>query len=412
MVRWVLGAVEPLSPDPLVVVSSPDSGSAVKAELSGGSGEIVIQPTPGGTAEAVRVTRTRLEAHEGDIVVLAGDVPLITTEILDGLLETHGEREAAATVLSFVPPDAGSYGRVLRDDRGYASRIVEARDASPEELEIDEVNSSIYVFRSSALWPALDHVRADNVQDELYLTDVVRLIVDAGEQAAVYQSPDAVATEGVNTQEELAAAAAVLRDRINARHMDAGVSLYDPVSTWIEPEVEIESDAMIYPFTVLRGRTVVRHGAEVGPHAVVADSEVGPGALVGPFCYLRPGTVLGEGAKAGTFVEMKNSNIGRRTKVPHLSYVGDADVGDGTNVAAGAITANYRAELGGKFRTKIGDNVHTGSHNVFVPPVEIGDDAWIAAGSTITEDVPPGALGIARSRQVNKEGYDSDKRSD
>ncbi len=411
MVRWVVAAIEPLGPKPLVVVSSPDSESAVSAAFPDASVEVVIQPAPGGTAEAVAVAKSSLESHDGDVLVLAGDVPLITTEILDGLLGTHRRQEAAATVLSFVPTDPGSYGRVLRDERGYARRIVEARDATAEELEVEEVNSSIYVFRSSSLWAALDQIRADNVQGELYLTDAVRLIVEAGEQVAVDQSSDPVATEGVNTQEQLAKAAAVLRDRINLRHMEAGVSFYDPASTWIEPEVVIESDATIHPFTVLRGRTVVRQDAEVGPHAVVADSEVGPGALVGPFCYLRPGTVLAEGAKAGTFVEMKNSSIGRGTKVPHLSYVGDADVGEGTNVAAGAITANYRAELGGKFRTKIGDNVHTGSHNVFVPPVEIGDHSWIAAGSTITEDVPPGALGIARSRQVNKEGYDSDKRN-
>jgi bifunctional UDP-N-acetylglucosamine pyrophosphorylase/glucosamine-1-phosphate N-acetyltransferase len=195
--------------------------------------------------------------------------------------------------------------------------------------------------------------------------------------------------------------------------MLAGVTILDPATTWIEEAVAIEPDAVIHPFTVLRGRTVVRARAEVGPHAVVVDAEIGPGATVGPFAYLRPGTVLGAEAKAGTFVELKNSGIGDRTKVPHLSYIGDAEIGEDTNIGAGAITANYRPELpeGGKHRTKIGRNVHTGSDNVFVAPVEIGDDAWIGAGSTITEDVPAGALAIARARQVNKEGRDG-KRDD
>jgi bifunctional UDP-N-acetylglucosamine pyrophosphorylase / glucosamine-1-phosphate N-acetyltransferase len=193
--------------------------------------------------------------------------------------------------------------------------------------------------------------------------------------------------------------------------MLAGVTIVDPSTTWIDPTCRLDPDATIHPFTVLRGKTTVARGAEVGPHAVVVDAEIGPGALVGPFCYLRPGTVLAAGAKAGTFVEMKNSRIGERTKVPHLSYIGDAEIGAGTNIGAGAITANYRPEVGSeKQRTKIGDNVHTASQNVFVAPVEIGDDAWTAAGSAITEDVPARALAIARARQVNKEDYADRKR--
>ena len=199
---------------------------------------------------------------------------------------------------------------------------------------------------------------------------------------------------------------AALRNRVNTAHMDAGVTIVDPASTWIDADVEIEPDAVIHPFTVLRGNSVVQGGAQVGPHAVMVDATVGSGALVGPFAYLRPGAQLADAAKVGTFVEVKNSRIGRGTKVPHLSYIGDAEIGEETNIGAGAITANYRAELGGtKERTTIGDNVHTGSHNVFVAPIEIGDGAWVAAGSTLTEDVPAGTLAIARSRQTNKEGY-------
>jgi bifunctional UDP-N-acetylglucosamine pyrophosphorylase/glucosamine-1-phosphate N-acetyltransferase len=268
------------------------------------------------------------------------------------------------------------------------------------------VNSSIYVFDAVALWSALERLAPDNVQGELYLTDAVRHLVADGLRASVQIAPDAVEAEGVNTRVELAAAGSVLRERIAVMHMLAGVTIVDPASTWIEPSVEIEPDATIQPFTILRGRSVVGAGAVVGPHAVVVDSAIGAGALVGPFCYLRPGTVLDEEAKAGTFVEVKNSRLGKRTKVPHQSYIGDADIGDGTNIAAGNVTVNYPHQQGRpKGRTTIGKNVRTGVHNSFVAPVTIGDEAWVAAGSTITEDVPARALAIARARQVVKEEY-------
>jgi bifunctional UDP-N-acetylglucosamine pyrophosphorylase / glucosamine-1-phosphate N-acetyltransferase len=230
----------------------------------------------------------------------------------------------------------------------------------------------------------------------------------------VYRAADPIVGLGVNNRVELAEAGAELRRRVVREHMLAGVTVVDPATTWIESDVAIEAEAVIHPFTVLAGKTVVRERAEVGPHAVVRDAEIGRGATVGPFCYLRPGTVLAAEAKAGAFVEVKNSRIGAGTKVPHLSYIGDAEIGENTNIAAGAITANHRPELGaeGKQRTVIGRNVHTGSDNVFVAPVAIGDDAWIAAGSTITEDVPAGALAVARARQVNREGYAGGKRND
>jgi bifunctional UDP-N-acetylglucosamine pyrophosphorylase/glucosamine-1-phosphate N-acetyltransferase len=281
---------------------------------------------------------------------------------------------------------------------------VEAGDATPEQLEVREVNSSIYVFRAERLWAVLDRLEPHNVQGELYLTDSVGLLVADGGRVAVHKGGDAVETEGVNTRLELAAAAATLRDRINEGHMLAGVTIVDPETTWIDAEVVLEPDAIVHPFTVIRGASRVAAGAEVGPHAVVVDAVVGEHALVGPFCYLRPGTVLEAGAKAGTFVEIKNSRIGERTKVPHLSYLGDADVGEDTNIAAGNITVNLEHQTREKHRTTIGRNVRTGVDNAFVAPVSIGDDAWIAAGSVITEDVPPGALAIARAKQVNKEG--------
>jgi bifunctional UDP-N-acetylglucosamine pyrophosphorylase / glucosamine-1-phosphate N-acetyltransferase len=245
------------------------------------------------------------------------------------------------------------------------------------------------------------------------LTDVVRLLVEAGENVGVFKAPDADEVEGVNTRAELAEAAAFLRNRVNKEHMLAGVTIVDPQTTWIDPEVELAPDSTIHPFTVLRGRTRVGSGAEVGPHAVVVDAEIGPEATVGPFCYLRPGTKLGAGAKAGTFVEIKNSEIGAGAKVPHLSYIGDAEIGEGTNVAAGNITANFPHEPGlPKARTKIGRNVRTGIHNGFEAPVEVGDDAWIAGGSYITEDVPPESLAGFPPKQITKEGYLRGKRND
>jgi len=301
----------------------------------------------------------------------------------------------------------------MRNASGHVLRIAEGRDATVEELEVGEINSSIYVFRDDALWLLLDRLEPHNVQGELYLTDVIGLLVEAGETVAAHIASDPRETDGVNTRAELAAAAAVLRDRINEAHMLAGVTILDPATTWIDPTVELEADAIVHPFTVLRGRTKVAAGAEIHAQTVAIDAEIGTGATVGPFCYLRPGSVLEPDAKAGTYVEIKNSRIARGAKVPHLSYIGDAEIGEGTNIGAGAITANYRPEIGpGKQRTTVGSNVRTGSDNVFMAPVTIGDGAVVAAGSVVTEDVPPGALAIARSRQVTKEGYAERKRSD
>jgi bifunctional UDP-N-acetylglucosamine pyrophosphorylase/glucosamine-1-phosphate N-acetyltransferase len=337
------------------------------------------------------------------VLVLSGDTPLLTPDLLGELVDAHEREGAWATVLSFEPAEPKQYGRVLRGGDGGLAAIVEHRDATTEQRAVREVNSSIYVFRADKLWPMLDRLSPHNAQGELYLTDSVALLVSDGGRVAVHKGGDAVETEGVNTRAELAGAAAALRDRINHAHMLAGVTIVDPHTTWIDADTVLEPDAVIHPFTVIRGTSRVAAGAEVGPHAVLVDAVVGQNALVGPFCYLRPGTVLEAGAKAGTFVEIKNSVIGERTKVPHLTYLGDADVGADTNIAAGNITAN-QAHTRVKERTAIGRNVRTGVDNAFVAPVSIGDDVWIAAGSVITEDVPPGALAIARAKQVNKEG--------
>ena len=402
---WVVEAVRELGPEPLVVVVSPDASDAFEGV------ETAVQREPRGTGDAAAAARASLEGFEGDVLVVTGDAATITSGLLGELLRTHRDESAAATVLSFELSDPGAYGRIVRDGDGTLQAIVEARDAGEHELAHREVNSSIYVFDAQKLWPALDHLEPNNDQGELYLTDTVRDLVAAGERVAVHRAADPAECEGVNTRAELAAAAAVLRDRINHAHMLAGVTIVDPASTWIEPSVELEADSTIQPVTVLRGATTVARGADVGPHAVAVDAVIGPSALVGPFCYLRPGTILENGAKAGTFVEIKNSRLGAGVKAPHQSYIGDADIGEGTNIGAGNITANFPHQPGRpKARTKIGRNVRTGVHNAFVAPVEIGDEAWIGAGSVISKDVPPGSLAVARARQVTKEGYVDEQR--
>jgi bifunctional UDP-N-acetylglucosamine pyrophosphorylase/glucosamine-1-phosphate N-acetyltransferase len=412
LVDWVVAAAQGLAPEPFVVVTSPESVAALEGTLPDGVA-LAVQEKPRGTGDAAAAARVALERFEGDVLVLAGDAPLLTEDVLTALVDEHHRSEAAVTVLSFELDDPGDYGRILRDGEGRLRAIVEAGDASREELAVQEVNSSIYVFAAADLWNALERLDAHNVQGELYLTDAVRHLVDDGRPAAVYRAVDPSAGEGVNTRADLAAAGAQLRDRIAAAHMEAGVTIVDPATTWIEADVRIEPDAVIHPFTVLRGKTMVRAGAQVGPHVVAMDAEIGEEALVGPFCYLRPGTVLESGAKAGAFVEVKNSRIGEGTKVPHLSYVGDAEIGEGTNIGAGAITANFPHQPGRpKGRTTIGRNVRTGVHNVFIAPVKIGDDSWTAAGSVISDDVPPESLAGFPPRQVTKEGYLRGERND
>jgi bifunctional UDP-N-acetylglucosamine pyrophosphorylase/glucosamine-1-phosphate N-acetyltransferase len=409
LIDWVLDAGRASGADPLVVVASPST----RGDFEGSGVEIAVQETPLGTGDAVRAAQRSLDGFAGDVLVLSGDTPLLTSELLHELVEEHRRAGAAATILSSRPPDPRLYGRIVRDAGGRVTRIAEGTDATEEERRIGEVNTSIYVFRADRLWPALAALQPKNVQGELYLTDTIEALVRGGDTVAAYVAPDWRDTDGVNTRVELAQAAATLRDRINERHLLGGVTIVDPQTTWIEPTVTIANDVTIWPFTVLRGATTIATGAEIGSHCVVVDAEIGARATIGPFCYLRPGTVLGESSKAGTFVELKNSRIGDRTKVPHLSYIGDAEIGSDTNVAAGNITVNFPHKPGlPKGRTSIGSNVRTGVHNAFVAPVTIGDGAWIGAGSVITKDVPADALAVARARQENKEGYAARKRGD
>jgi bifunctional UDP-N-acetylglucosamine pyrophosphorylase / glucosamine-1-phosphate N-acetyltransferase len=383
MVDWVIEAARGAGVERLVVVASPQTSDLLDGV------EVAVQQEPLGTGDAVRCARAALDGFAGDILVLNGDVPALRAETIRELVETHRSAGAAATVLSFEPLDAGAYGRIVRDGDGRLAKIVEAGDASAEELALGEVNSGIYVFRSEKLWPTLERLDAHNAQGELYVTDTLALLVADGDRCAVQLAVDPLEAEGVNTRAELALAAASLRDRINEAHMLAGVTIVDPASTWIEAGVEIDPDVVIHPYSLIRGGVRIETGAEIGP-----------------FAYVRPVTVIGEGAKIGTFVEVKNAALGARAKIPHLSYVGDAEVGEGSNVAAGNITANFKHAPGEpKARTKIGRNVRTGVDTVFDAPVEVGDDAWIAAGSVITDDVPPGSLAGFAPRQETKEGW-------
>jgi bifunctional UDP-N-acetylglucosamine pyrophosphorylase / glucosamine-1-phosphate N-acetyltransferase len=383
MVDWVVDAARGAGVERVVVVASPQTSNLLNGV------EVAVQEEPLGTGDAVRSAQRALDGFGGDVLVLNGDVPALRPETVRVLVDTHRKAGAAATVLSFEPADAGAYGRIVRDGDGRLARIVEAADATPEELALGEVNSGIYVFRSDKLWATLELLDAHNAQGELYVTDTLGLLVADGETCAVQLADDPLEAEGVNTRAELALAAASLRDRINEGHMLAGVTIVDPATTWIEAGVEIEPDVVVHPFTVIRGGVLIESGAEIGP-----------------FAYIRAVTVIGEGAKIGTFVEVKNVAVGAGAKIPHLSYIGDAEVGEGTNVAAGNITVNFpHVPDEPKGRTRIGRNVRTGVNTVFNAPVEIGDDVWIAAGSVITDDVPPGSLAGFPPRQTTKEGW-------
>ncbi len=318
-----------------------------------------------------------------------GDVPALTGETVRALLDTHTSAGAAGTVLSFEPADLAATGASSATPPAASSGSSRPATRPPEELALREVNSGIYVFRAEKLWPALERLQPHNVQGELYLTDTIGLLVGDGDAVAVHVAADPFEVEGINTRVELAAAAAALRDRINDAHMLAGVTIVDPGSTWIEAGVEIEPDVTVHPFTVIRG-----------------DVRIASGVEIGPFAYIRAGTILGERAKIGSFVEVKKTTVGARSKIPHLSYIGDAEIGEDSNVAAGNITANFKHEAGKpKAKTRIGSNVRTGVDNTFDAPVEIGDDTWIAAGTVITDDVPPGSLAGFPPRQVTKEGW-------
>ena len=382
---------------------------------------VAVQADPRGTGDAVAAAAG--EIADGDtVVVTMGDVPLVDAETLKGLVAAHDESGAAATMLTAELEDPTGYGRVVRDAEGQVERVVETKtagDASEAELAIREVNTGIFAFDGDALKAALAQLESDNAQGELYLPDVLPRMKEAGGEVGAHVATNADVTLGINDRVDLARVRAIAQRRINEAHMRAGVTLVDPPSAHIDAGVTIGADTVVEPGCVIRGATTIGEGATIGAFCQLIDSEIGDGATVlrahlqgarvhakatvGPFAYLRPDAVLEEGAKAGTFVEIKNSTIGTGSKVPHLSYIGDADVGEGTNLGASTITSNYDGRR--KHRTTIGDRVRTSVDTTLVAPVTVGDDAYTGAGSVITDDVPPGALGIARERQTNIEGY-------
>jgi bifunctional UDP-N-acetylglucosamine pyrophosphorylase / glucosamine-1-phosphate N-acetyltransferase len=409
MVLWpVLAALE-AGAARVVVVDSP--ARALAPVLPDGV-ELAVQERPDGTGGAAAAAMAQLDSHAppgsdagAPIVVLSGDVPLVSAEVISGLVQAHREARAGATMATTVLEDPSGYGRVVRDGPGAALRVVETKrpgDASDAELEIHEVNTGIFAFDPAALRDALPRLTAENAQGELYLPQALERIAAEGMTVAAHIVADRRVVLGVNDRVALARLRRLAQDAIHERHMLAGVGIVDPAATVIDADVQIGRDTVIEPFTTIRGATRIGGGC-VLRHCYLVDCVVEDGASVGPFAYLRPGTVLRAGAKVGTFVEVKNSEIGAASKVPHLSYIGDADVGEGTNLGAATITANYDGRE--KHRTKIGDRVQTSVDTTLVAPVELGDEARTGAGSVITEDVPPGALGIARERQTNIEGY-------
>ncbi len=387
----------------------------------------VVQDEQRGTGHAVRIALESIHSDAeapGPVVVLAGDTPLITTDALRELVGTHVDSHAAATILSALLHDASGYGRILRDNNGNVTGIVEQKDATEAQLSIREINSGMYAFDEVPLRRFLTALTTNNAQGEEYLTDVIGLM--RAEGLVVTAVPSATAEEilGVNDRIQLSEARVLIRDRIAHHWMTQGVTIIDPLTTWIDVDVELERDVVVEPGTSLLGATRINEGAHVGPDSTLSNTTVdasavvvrthsegaliGAGATVGPFTYLRPGTVLGPKSKAGAYVEIKNSTIGAASKVPHLSYIGDTTVGENSNIGAATVTVNYDGI--NKHKTVIGDDVRVGSDTMLVAPVVIGDGAYTAAGSVITEDVPPGAMAVGRARQRNVEGWVSRKR--
>ncbi|MEI7625000.1 MAG: bifunctional UDP-N-acetylglucosamine diphosphorylase/glucosamine-1-phosphate N-acetyltransferase GlmU [Actinomycetota bacterium] len=422
MIIWPVRAALKAGAERVIVVGSP--GSGLENVLPAGV-ELAIQQEAKGTGDAVKAAAAHIN-RDSVVLILSGDVPLITSEAIAGLVAAHEASGAAATMVTMELDDPAGYGRVVRDSDGNVERVVETKadgDATAAELAIAEVNSGVFAFDGAPLLDALEHIKSDNAQGEYYLPDVLVVMRAAGHLVGAHLVEDWTLTLGVNDRVGLAAVTALAQQRIIEGHMRAGVTIVDPGSTLIEVDVKIGRDTVVEPSSFLRGATVIGERCKIGPLTTLVDCLLGSevvvphsylvqatahsGASIGPFAYLRPATVLESGAKAGAFVEIKNSHIGVGSKVPHLSYIGDADVGEQTNLGASTITANYDGRA--KHRTKIGSGVQGGVHVSLVAPVTIGDGARTAAGSTITSDIPDRAMGFARARQENVEDYDARK---
>lgn len=417
MIMYVLDAVEAAGAAPVLVVVGYRADLVEKAV--GERGECVVQAEQLGTGHAVMQVEDALGDYDGIVAVIAGDAVFLSGEDLMALVHGHQEGKASATVLSAILDDPSGYGRIVRGARDEVMGIVEERDASPEEAAISEVNSSIYCFDRQDLFDTLRDIVPNNAQREYYLTDVIGLMTKRGLPVRVVRAKDPLLAQGINTRAQLAEAERIFRDRVRRRLMMSGVTLVDPPSTFVDFDAVIGRDTVVFPFTIIRGKTTIGEDCAIGPfvrmvntrvadgasveNAVAIEATIGPGATVGPYSHLRPGTVLKENAKVGTFVEVKKSVIGKGSKIPHQTYLGDATVGEGVNVGAGTITCNYDGWQ--KHPTIIEDDAFIGSNSNLVAPVKIGKGAYVAAGSTITRDVPDGALGIARGMQRDIPGW-------
>ncbi|HAQ59780.1 MAG TPA: bifunctional UDP-N-acetylglucosamine diphosphorylase/glucosamine-1-phosphate N-acetyltransferase GlmU [Microbacterium sp.] len=420
LLQHVLDTAGALDPDRLLVVVRHERDKLAEVVQDVAPAAVVVdQDDIPGTGRAVQVALESLTDFGGDILILSADVPLLDAATLMELVTSHREAGAAGTLLSALLDDPTGYGRVVRGGDGVVARIVEQRDASPDERAIAEINAGVYVFQSGALREQIGAIGADNAQGELYLTDVVGLLRRAGMPVGASVAPDPSAALGINDRVQLSAAAAELNARTVRRWQLEGVTIQDPATTWIDVTATLAPDVTVLPNTHILRATAIAEGAIVGPDTSLIDCEVGEdatvsrtdatlsvigaGAAVGPFAYLRPGTYLGARGKIGTFVETKNARIGAGSKAPHLSYLGDVQVGVGANVGAGTIVANYDGVE--KHRTQVGDHVRTGAHNVFVAPVRIGDGAYTGAGTVVRKDIPPGALALTAASQRNVEGW-------
>jgi bifunctional UDP-N-acetylglucosamine pyrophosphorylase/glucosamine-1-phosphate N-acetyltransferase len=420
-----LAATAPLQPDTTAVVVG-HRRDEVTAHLAGIAADAiaVVQAEQRGTGHAVRTALDAIKAADqpvtGTVLVLPGDTPLLTPATLTELLRCHAEANASATLLTSIAPDPTGYGRVIRDAEHpeRVSKVVEHKDATPEELQVAEVSALVYAFDAELLDAAVRQLSTNNAQGEEYLPEVVSILV-ADDRAVRAVLAPAFQTAGVNDRVQLAAAHRLYNTRLLEEHMRAGVTIIDPATTWFDAGVVIEADATIQPQVQLHGATRIANGAVIGPETTLTDTEVGAGSVlhrtvavgarigagvtVGPFAYLRPGTDIADDAHIGTYVEIKASDIGAGTKVPHLSYVGDASIGEQTNIGAATVFVNYDGVH--KHRSSIGSHARTGADNMFVAPVTVGDGAYTAAGSVIDSDVPPGALGVGRARQRNVAGW-------
>ncbi len=418
IIGWPVATARAAGASKIVVVDAP--GEPLREHLDEDV-VTVVQGQARGTADAVLTARAHFSA-DAPVIVLAGDMPLITAETIVDLLSAQAAAGAAGTVLTAIVDDPSGYGRIVRRPDGSVERIVETKssgDATPEQLQIGEISTSTFAFAGGTLAAALEQVGTDNAQGEYYLPDVLEILSGQGHPVSAHVIADPLQTLGVNDRRQLADVRAVAQRRIADRHMLAGVTIVDPATTVIDVDVRIEPDAVIAPFSCLHGQTAIGAESTVGPHATVTDSQIGAGTTIlhsviresvvednvniGPFASLRPGTVMRDRSKAGSFVELKNSDVGEGSKVPHLSYIGDTDIGEGSNLGASTITANYDGYR--KHRTTIGSRVKTSVDTTIVAPVTVGDDAYTGAGSVITDDIPDGALGIARARQQNIDGY-------